>query len=313
MFGKIFTPILFVIFIYWMLGCNEDKNTQLYQFPSPMAENTRAHERIEDKIYPGSTFTINNVFEKSFKLFVPEKFKTADSANLLIHFHGADYVTEFAASKSEIPFAAATIYIGSGSSVYEKPFNDEKLFPKILRTINECLIDSLNINIEKVYISSFSAGYGAVRALLKQDFAISKIEGVLLLDGWHTDYIPDRKLLAEGGKLNTEKLEPFVKFAQLALDNKKSFIITHSEIFPGTYASTTETADYLIQQLILKRQAVLKKGPLGMQQLSEVKNSRLLVLGFAGNSARDHIDHLHALFKFIIYFSSYMGTDKSEM
>jgi hypothetical protein len=32
-----------------------------------------------------------------------------------------------------------------------------------------------------------------------------------------------------------------------------------------------------------------------MQQLSEVHRGGFHVLGFAGNSAADHVDHLHAL------------------
>ena len=36
-------------------------------------------------------------------------------------------------------------------------------------------------------------------------------------------------------------------------------------------------------------------GPQKMQQLSEAKSGQFRVLGFAGNTAPDHIDHLHAL------------------
>jgi hypothetical protein len=35
-----------------------------------------------------------------------------------------------------------------------------------------------------------------------------------------------------------------------------------------------------------------------MQQLSEAKNGQFRLLGFAGNSAPDHVDHLHALPEF---------------
>jgi len=32
-----------------------------------------------------------------------------------------------------------------------------------------------------------------------------------------------------------------------------------------------------------------------MQQLSEIRKGRFELLGFAGNSAPDHVDHLHAM------------------
>jgi hypothetical protein len=76
-------------------------------------------------------------------------------------------------------------------------------------------------------------------------------------------------------------------------------VLTHSEIFPGTFASTTETADHLIQALQLRRTPVVEWGPLGMQHLSKVESGRFVVLGFAGNTAPDHIDHLHAYHYFL--------------
>ena len=76
---------------------------------------------------------------------------------------------------------------------------------------------------------------------------------------------------------------------------KKQLVVTHSEVFPGTFASTTETADYLIRELGLKRMPVVKWGPRGMQQLSEVRSANLLILGFAGISAPDHVDQFHAM------------------
>jgi hypothetical protein len=76
---------------------------------------------------------------------------------------------------------------------------------------------------------------------------------------------------------------------------RKRVMVTHSEIFPGTYASTTETADYLLQQLHVARRPVLKWGPMGMQQLSDARAGHFLLVGYAGNSAPDHVDQLHSL------------------
>jgi len=36
-----------------------------------------------------------------------------------------------------------------------------------------------------------------------------------------------------------------------------------------------------------------------MQQLSEVRSGSLLIMGFAGNSAPDHIDQFHAMPEFL--------------
>jgi hypothetical protein len=94
-------------------------------------------------------------------------------------------------------------------------------------------------------------------------------------------------------------MEPWLAFAREARAGRKTLLITHSEIFPGTYASTTETADWLLAALGLKRHAVLKRGPLGMQRLSDTRAGRLRIQGYAGNSAPDHVDQLQALPDFV--------------
>jgi hypothetical protein len=147
-------------------------------------------------------------------------------------------------------------------------------------------------------LSAFSAGYGAVRALARQPGFSKQVGGVLLLDGLHAGYVPEGRVLADGGALQPADIEPFVALARQAAAGEIAFVVTHSEIFPGTFASTTETTDALLNALGLKRTAVLEWGPLGMQQLSEASQGRFTVLGFAGNTAPDHVDHLHALPRF---------------
>src|SRR5438034_1187648 len=102
----------------------------------------------------------------------------------------------------------------------------------------------------------------------------------------------DVSVVASGGSVHTTQLVAFAGFGRAAVGAEKRFVVTHSEIFPGTFASTTETADWLLRSLGLRRTPVLRWGPRGMQQLSEVRAGRFELLGFAGNSGPDHIDHL---------------------
>jgi hypothetical protein len=60
-----------------------------------------------------------------------------------------------------------------------------------------------------------------------------------------------------------------------------------------------ESADWLLQSLGLERTPMLRWGPRGMQQLSESGAGRFELLGFAGNSAPDHVDHLHRMPEFL--------------
>jgi len=112
-------------------------------------------------------------------------------------------------------------------------------------------------------------------------------------------YVPEGTVIEKGGALDERNLEVFVRFARAATRGEKRFIVTHSEIFPGTFASTTETTDYLVRTLALRRTPVLRWGPGGMQQLSEVRQGRFEIMGFAGNSGPDHIDQFHGMPEFL--------------
>ena len=93
------------------------------------------------------------------------------------------------------------------------------------------------------------------------------------------------------------------------MHGEKQMIITHSSVFPGTFASTTECTNYLIKSLGLKRSTALRYGALGMQQVGEVKSGNMLILSYAGNSAPDHVDHLHAFRYFLEKLDASRSTD----
>jgi hypothetical protein len=270
------------------------------QNPSPMVEHTRAHERLEEKDLPGLRVTVDGLLSQPVKIFIPGTQAESRPSRLLIHFHGAAFVPEYAVSQARPGYVLAVINLGPGSGVYERAFSDPAVFDRLLDAIRERLGSHAGgAKFSSIVLSGFSAGHGAIRAILREPRHAAAVDSVLLLDGLHTGYLPARTVLAEGGTLDEGPLAPFLRFAESAIGRKKSFVITHSEIFPGTFASTTETTDYLIRALGLKRVPVLAWGPLGMQQLSKVEQGRLAILGFAGNSAPDHVDHFHAMDRFL--------------
>ena len=85
------------------------------------------------------------------------------------------------------------------------------------------------------------------------------MDGILSIDGIHTDY-PDGGPGPQESKIGAENLAVWVQFARDAMGGKKRMIVTHSEIFPGTFASTTETTDYLLGQLGLRRRRCCNGG-----------------------------------------------------
>ncbi len=270
------------------------------QNPSPMVERTREHARIAERELPGEVRSLKVGLRHAVRLFVPEG-TALERPRLLVHFHGDPFIPEYAVSTVGARYVVATVHIAPGSSAYELAFDDPAVFDSLLAAVAHEVsrLAGAPVTLEDVTLSGFSAGYGAIRALLRHPAHFERVDAVLLLDGLHTGYLPPGKVLHQGGRLDASKLEPFVRFARAAFRGDKRLLITHSEIFPGTFASTTEAADHLLEQLGLQRTAVLEWGPLGMQQLSHVRCRGFEVRGFAGNSAPDHIDHFHGMFRFL--------------
>ncbi len=272
------------------------------QNPSPMQERTRTHERLEPRRQlMGVSLTIDSLLPGPIEVFIPQRALTADSAPLLIHLMGPTWVPRRAVGTMERPVIVAAAYFGGGSATYARPFaRDTLLYARMLDTIRARIAQVTGApRITGVYLSGWSAGYGAIREILRRPEYLPLVDGVLLLDGIHTGYIPDRKPLADGGVLDTTGLAPFAAFARLAAAGSKRFVITHTEIFPGTFASTTECTDWVLDALGLKRVPVLEWGPMGTQLLSRTRKGRFEALGFAGNSAPDHVDLLHGMAAFV--------------
>ena len=185
---------------------------------------------------------------------------------------------------------AGLFQLGSGSSVYGKPFADPTAFAQLLDEAER----KAERKFKRVGLTAWSAGYGSVRAILKTPEHYERVQFVLLLDGLHGGYVTG-KPGPEESELIAEDLAIFVKLTKDAIVDKKQFTLAHTEIFPATFASTTETADYLLKQVNLRRKAVLRWGPMKTQILCEMKEGGFHLIGFAGNSAPDHVDVLHAL------------------
>lgn len=258
---------------------------QQAQNPSPMVEHTRPHPRLEKPATP-----LPGRHEKLIAgtLFIPEKLTGRKTMPLFIHFHGGDWLPELAAAK--IGMAVISVQTGSGSGTYAKQFSDQELFGKMLREASE----KTGVTFSSITLTAWSAGHGAIREILAVPDYYAKVRKILLIDGMHTGY--------DGGKpgplesrLEPDHLEIFLQFARDAAAGRKTMLITHSEIFPGTFASTTETADWLLGKLGITRKPLLKSGPMGTQQLSAARQGKFHLIGYAGNSAPDHVDQFHSL------------------
>lgn len=272
-------------------------HAQQAQNPSPMSDTTRPHPRIVESRAAGERASLS-----LGELFIPARAVSRKSAAmpLVVHFHGASWLAEHHIARAAPHAALISVNLGAGSSRYAAPFADGARFATLL----DEAADAAQRHVGRrpswtsVTLTSWSAGYGAVRAILGHQDGRSRVDAAVLLDGLHASYVIDGDASAPRSKdpaVKVEDIDVFTRYAAEAAAGRTRFWVTHSEVYPGTYASTTDTANALLASLGLQRRPVLKHGPLGMQQLSEAGRGNFHVLGFAGNSAPDHVDHLYAL------------------
>ncbi|MDD5542586.1 MAG: hypothetical protein PHX83_05375 [Acidobacteriia bacterium] len=263
------------------------RSNPMNQNPSPMVDTIRPHRRIEKRDDPGKRFTLS-----TGTLFLSSKFRARPRVPLIIHFHGAPWLLEHFVAETIPQAALITVQLGSGSSIYEKAFSNEAVFETMLSEALAHIQQQTSARVEwkSITLTSFSAGYGAVRAILSNEVSRRHIDAIFLADSLHTSYVPE----GSPSKMSELPLEPFAVFAEDALQGRKAMWMTHSEVYPGTFASTTETADFILSRLGLQRTPVLRRGPIGMQELSRASAGNFYLTSFAGNSAPDHMDHLYA-------------------
>lgn len=267
-------PLLFLLALILPLRGAEPQN------PSPMVEHTRDHPRLKEQRPNGKREKLD-----AGMLFIPQAIAGQKEAPLLIFMHGGTWIPEVAAAKHGL--AALVIQRGDG---YKALFEKDGAFEALV----DAAADKATMRWTQITVGGWSAGCQGIRAMLRHESAVKRINRVLMIDGIHTSYTDGKPGPLES-KIATEPLQPIATYAREAMAGRKRMLITHSEIFPGTFASTTETADWLLRELGVKRRAVLEWGPMKTQQISEAKSGSFHLLGFAGNSAPDHVDQLHAL------------------
>jgi hypothetical protein len=246
-----------------------------------------SRHRIAQVEIPGRRVELSSL--KGAVLFIPPAADGQDRPPLVIHFHGAPWLVESHIAKQIPRSVLITVQLGSGSSVYGRPFQDTETFKAMIDEARSIL--KLKHDWSSITLTGFSAGYGAIRAILRNAEYRDRVENVLLLDGIHASYLPE----GTPPVINAKDLDSFVEFARLAAAGKKRFVITHSAIVPGNYASTTECTSFLIDALGLRRTLSFRETATGMHQRSALDARGFHVRGYSGSTAADHVDHIHSM------------------
>jgi hypothetical protein len=211
--------------------------------------------------------------------------------DVIFHFHGHEPVRKEWVRVMDGAVLVG-IDLGIGSGPYASAFGGPDSFKKLVESVEKAVAQKTgkkNAHVRKIGLSAWSAGYGAVGEILGQDYAKKNVDVVILLDGLHSGY--------SGTSLNDAQLKPFADFARQAAAKNRFMFVSHSSIIPPGYASTTETANYLIQKVGGRPKKRSPRGgdPMGLALNSRYSKGNFHVRGYDGNDKMDHCAHIGLL------------------
>jgi hypothetical protein len=204
--------------------------------------------------------------------------------DVMFHFHGHDAVRK---EWVQVMHGAVLVGVdlGIGSGPYAAAFQGPKSFERLVESVEREMAmrtGNPHAHVRKVGLSSWSAGYGAVGEILQQEYAKKVVDSVVLLDSLHCGYV--------GRDLNAMQIQPFIDFAKEAAARRRFMFVSHSSIIPPGYASTTETAHLLIQEVGGRphRTHARAGDPMGLKLISRYDKGDFHVRGYSGNDKMDH-------------------------
>lgn len=184
------------------------------------------------------------------QLFVPGSFALPSDGvvPLSVHFQGGTAIAEenFVRSGQEGVLLASTL--AGLSSVFSKAYADTANFHALLAAAEASLSTrETRVRFEPIVVTFFSAGYGAVRELLKDPILFERIDALVSADSIYASVVADGVRAPDA-----EQMVDFMRFAQAAARGEKTFVLVHGET-PTPYASTEECANLALASVAAVR------------------------------------------------------------
>jgi hypothetical protein len=237
-------------------------------------------------------------------LFLPDGWPAASNreVRLVIHFHTVAWFTiqEHLRRRSALPLL--NFALGEGSATYARPFEDPACFGEWLRIVESELVSQgapPGARIVSVDISSFSAGYGAVREIVKYETNRAAIQRIVLCDSLYGG-LADTNAPFGQRRVVPEHVDPWLPFARAAARGEKLFLLTTSAIQTLRYASTSECGAALAAGVGTKFAVVGKDSSAAAREpdhplLSRADVGRFHVWNYDGTNAPAHLAHVRHL------------------
>jgi hypothetical protein len=238
----------------------------------------------------GRTFTLPT--SDNHKLFIPDTLDlTNDAVDVLVHFHGDPATVNNNAGYAGLNAVIVNVTYSGTSGAYSTPFSNTALFGNLmdgaLATLRAQPDIADTVDWDQLSLSSFSAGYGAVREILKQPTYFNQIDGLLMADSIYASYTSG----TDHTPLDSQMVN-FRAFAQAAAAGTKTMIVSHSQVLTYSYSNTAETADDLMDYLGISPTAINQPGLGTLQFYRTASQGNFQVWGATGSDAAAHSRHL---------------------
>jgi hypothetical protein len=210
--------------------------------------------------------------------------------DVVIHFHGREAVRH---AFVEVARGAVLVGVdlGNSSAPYQRAFDRPEAFTGLLEQVTRALAQQSGdgrAHIRHLAVSSWSAGQGAVRKIVAQ-FG-PRIDAVVLLDSLHSGY--ER---GSGHRVSEAPIAGVIEFAARAANGGPTLFLSHSQIVPPGYPSTTEVADHIVAAVNGTRTPRQGVTPLGAELASGFDRGGMHVRGYLGGDKAAHCAHVELL------------------
>ncbi|GAB4462161.1 MAG: hypothetical protein OHK0029_28520 [Armatimonadaceae bacterium] len=231
------------------------------------------------------------------RLFVPEGARVGSDGTipLTVHLHGSPRVVQSGFTTAHRPGVLAVLTLPGLSGVYTRHFatNPAGVFAALTQSVCKAVGAR---EVAPIWLSSFSAGFGGVRELLRADAVHRRLDALILADTLYAGFAQEPRDPADRPPPDPENLKDFVRFARdAALRRDRAMLVTYCDLLPPTYSATRETAEALRQAVGVENQPAQGQWSHGLELTSHVRKGRFATYGFSGEDGPAHMRHLHGL------------------
>ncbi|MFO1076984.1 MAG: hypothetical protein U1E73_04570 [Planctomycetota bacterium] len=186
------------------------------------------------------------------ELLIPDAFAPAADGEvpLAIHFQGGVDIAEENFARMQRPGVLIASTLAGRSGAFSKPYTDPAAFRALLAQGEGELAARCGseVRFAPILITFWSAGYGAVRELLKEPEFFDRITALVAADSIYASVVAPDVRAPEAAQM-----VDFLRFAQAAARGEKTFVLAHG-MYPTDYASTSECADLVLASVAGRRE-----------------------------------------------------------